>query len=476
MFDKSAPAMPSAFMDKAGDQLCTEPVGVAMDRSHGMAIPIHWYNVVADLPFDLPPDIPQRQTGNGSGRPKLQLPLALVRQGLSRQRAIEIPDPVREQYRSWRPTPLVRARRLEAHLGTKARIYYKYEGANASGSHKLSTAIGQAYFYREAGATRLTTGTGAGQWGTALAIACQAFGLACKVYMVGSSFRQKPYRQTIMRLNGAEIVASPSSDTGAGARLLREGKMDAGNIAFAVTEALEDALSHEGTQLSVGSGEAYSILHSTVIGLEAQSQIADDFHDYPDVVIGSLGAGSNFGGIAMPFIGERLRSRTPVRCIAVEPAACPKLTRGRYCYDYTDGSGVTPLQKMYTLGSQFRTAGTHAGGLRYHACSKLISALYDNDLIEAVAHRQSEVFDSAILFSRLEGILPAPESAHAIHEAIREAKRGDAEGGQPAILFCLSGHGMFDLAAYADHLNGELEDVVVSDDDIEASLAHLPVV
>jgi tryptophan synthase beta chain len=321
----------------------------------------------------------------------------------------------------------------------------------------------------------LTTGTGAGQWGTALAIGCQAFGLACKVYMVGTSFRQKPYRKTIMQLYGADVVPSPSPDTPSGARLLSESKMDQGNIAFAITEALEDALAHDDSQLSVGSGEAYSILHSTLIGLEARSELAR-LGEEADIVIGSLGAGSNFGGMAFPFLRDRLRGTSKVRCIAVEPSACPKLTRGTYCYDYTDGSGVTPLQKMYTLGSRFRTAGIHAGGLRYHACSKLVSALYHHRLIEAVACSQVDVFESAARFSRLEGIVPAPEAAHAVHIAIREAERAREQGKAPAIVFCLSGHGLFDLAAYAEHLEGRLQEVVVTDDDIRTSLKGLPAV
>ena len=436
-------------------------------------VPEHWYNIIADLPFELPPDVMPDASRKTEGRLKFQLPLALVRQSSGTQAEIPIPAEIRDRYRAWRSTPLVRAERLEQSLGTKARIYYKYEGGNASGSHKLNTALAQAYYYNKAGTTRLTTGTGAGQWGTALAIACQIFGLSCKVYMVGTSYRQKPYRKTIMQVYGADVVPSPSAETEVGARFLREGSVDAGNIAFAVTEALEDALSSEGSQLSLGSGESYSILHSTVIGLEAQAQLGR-LGVEPDVVIGSLGAGSNFGGIAFPYLRDRLRGSSNVRCVSVEPSACPKLTRGVYRYDYTDGSGVTPLQKMYTLGHRFRTAGMHAGGLRYHACSKLISALYDRGLIEAVAYSQREVFARAVLFSRAEGILPAPEAAHAVHGAIQEALRAREDGTAPVILFCLSGHGMFDLSAYAQYLDGSMEDVAVTDEEIEASLASLP--
>ncbi|WP_225728791.1 MULTISPECIES: TrpB-like pyridoxal phosphate-dependent enzyme [unclassified Nocardia] len=431
--------------------------------------PKNWYNILADIPFELPPDIPPPARSGQPDAMKLQLPLALVRQSMTRERLIPIPEPVFEKYLSWRPTPLRRARAFEQHIGTRARIYYKYEGGNASGSHKLCSAVAQAHYYAAAGAQRLVTGTGAGQWGTALAVACQQFGLACKVYMVAKSFREKPYRQTIMRMYDAEVVPSPHPDAAPSAR---RGEVHAENIAYAVTEAFEDALAHPGTQLSVGSGEAYSILHSTVVGQEAREQLGPA--NQPDIVIGSLGAGSNFGGIAMPFIGAKLRGEAEVRCIAVEAQRCPKLTRGRYCYDYTDGSGVSPLQKMYTLGSRFTTAGGHVGGLRYHACSKIISALYHHRIVEALAYPQLDVFASGVLFSRLEGILPAPESAHAIHAAIELAKQADAEGAAPVILFCLSGHGLFDLASYEAYLNGTMQDMPVSDEEIRRSLAQLP--
>jgi tryptophan synthase beta chain len=290
--------------------------------------------------------------------------------------------------------------------------------------------------------------------------------------MVAKSFYEKPYRKTIMQLYGADVVPSPDPDAERAGRSPDHGGVHPGNIAFAVTEAFQDALAHEGTQLSVGSGEAYAILHSTVIGLEAREQLGPA--EQPDIVIGSLGAGSNFGGIAMPFIGQKLRGESGARCIAVEAQVCPKLTRGRYCYDYTDGSGVSPLQKMYTLGSRFTTGSGHIGGLRYHACSKVISALYHHGVVEALACPQSDVFASGVLFATAEGILPAPESAHAVHGAIEMAKRADQEGTSPVILLCLSGHGLFDLASYQEYLNGTLEDVPVSDEDIRRSLAHLP--
>jgi tryptophan synthase beta chain len=442
------------------------------DSANKSCVPTHWYNILADIPFELPPDIPPPMRSGNPAAVKPQLPLSLVRQSMTKEPLIAIPEPVRERYLSWRPTPLRRARTLEQMIGTRARIYYKYEGGNASGSHKLCTAMAQAHYYAAAGAERLVTGTGAGQWGTALAVACQEFGLACKVYMVAKSFYEKPYRKTIMRLHGAEVVPSPDPDAVRGGHSSGRGEVHPGNIAFAVTEAFEDALAQPGTQLAVGSGEAYSILHSTVIGLEAREQLGP--REQPDIVIASLGAGSNFGGIAMPFIGRKLRGESEVRCVTVEAQVCPKLTRGRYCYDYTDGSGVSPLQKMYTLGSRFATGGGHVGGLRYHACSKIVSALYHHGAIEALAYPQSDVFASAVLFNRAEGILPAPESAHAIHGAIELAKRADEEGTAPVILLCVSGHGLYDLASYEEYLNGTLEDVPVSDEDLRRSLAQLP--
>jgi tryptophan synthase beta chain len=438
------------------------------------AIPGSWYDIVHDLPFELPPDLPPPGPASASAlRP--QVPLELIRQSLGRRRFVPIPDAVRECYRQWRPTPLVRAPVLERALETPAHIYYKYEGGNGSGSHKLNTALAQAHYYRAAGVGRLTTGTGAGQWGTALAIACRRFGLACKVYMVGRSFRQKPYRKVLMQMQGAEVVASPSADTPSGARLLDGGGEEESSLAFAITEALEDALSREDSRFCIGSGEPYSILHQTLIGQEALEQM-EMAGEMPDVVVGSLGAGSNFGGTAFPFLGEQLRGGPRVRCLCVEPSACPKLTRGAYRYDFTDSSGSTPLQKMYTLGESFTTAGIHAGGLRYHASSKLVSALYHHGLVEAVAYPQNAVFASALLFSQTEGIVPAPESAHAVHGAVEEALRCRERGRGGVILFCLSGHGHFDMSAYDDYLAGRLEDVEVSDEEIAASLRRLPVV
>ena len=437
-------------------------------------IPTHWYNILADLPFDLPPDLPPPESGRSQDAVKAQVPLELMRQSASKKHQIAIPEAIRATYDQWRPTPLFRATRLEAELQTPAQIYYKYEGGNASGSHKLNTAMAQAYYYKRAGIKRLTTGTGAGQWGTALAMACQAFGLQCKVYMVGVSYRQKPYRKVMMQMFGAEVVASPSPDTRSGAELLARNAE--GNLAFAITEALEDALAHDDTRFCIGSGESYSILHNTVIGLEARQQL-EMAGAYPDVVIGSLGAGSNFGGIAFPFLADRLRGESQARCLSVEPSACPKLTRGVYQYDYTDSSGVTPLQKMYTLGQAFTTPDIHAGGLRYHASSKIISALRHHGYVDAAAYQQHEIFSSGVLFSRTEGIVPAPESAHAVHGAIQEALAAREQGTSPVILFCLSGHGYFDMSAYEAYHAGQLNhDALISDEQIAESLKQLPAV
>jgi tryptophan synthase beta chain len=402
--------------------------------------------------------------------------LELIRQSMGKRRYIPIPEPIRNVLLGWRPTPLVRAHELERALDTPAKIFYKYEGGNASGSHKLNTAIAQAYYYQQAGVRRVTTGTGAGQWGTALAMAARLFGMDCKVWMVGVSFREKPYRKTMMRLFGANVVSSPSPDTAVGRALIAQaGEQAAGNIALAIAEAMEDANSNDTTRFCIGSGEPYSILHQTLMGQEAQKQL-HKAGVHPDIVVGSLGAGSNFGGIALPFLGQELQGGPKVRCISVEPAACPKLTRGVYRYDHTDGSGSTPLELMYTLGSSFTTPHLHAGGLRYHATSKLISALYHRRMIEAVAYQQREVFESAVLFTRTEGLLPAPESAHAVHGAVVEARKAKEAGTKPVILLALSGHGYFDAGAYESYLNGQLSDVHISDEDIAASVARIPVV
>ncbi|WP_246367521.1 TrpB-like pyridoxal phosphate-dependent enzyme [Kibdelosporangium persicum] len=429
-----------------------------------MTLPEAWYNVLPDLDFDLPPDV-----GTAPGaRSRLSVPATLIRQEMSGQRWLAIPDEVLSRYRQWRPTPLRRALAFERSIGTRCRIYYKYEGGNLSGSHKLNTAVAQAFYYRRAGVRRLTAGTGAGQWGTAVAAACSMFGLGCGVYMVRSSSEAKPYRRTMMELLGATVRASPSEATEVG----RAATERDGNLSVALAEALADA-EQEGSAFCTGSGETYSLLHQTVIGLEAQDQLAES-GDTADVVVASLGGGSNFGGLTLPFLGAMARGERPVRCVSVEPEACPKLTRGQYAYDFTDASGQTPLQKMYTLGHSFSPPAMHAGGLRYHATSKLVSALRYHGMIEAVAYRQRAVFASAVRFAETEGILPAPESAHAVHGAAVEAKRADERGESACIVVGVSGHGYLDLAAYQAFHDGTMADTAPSDEQIAQSLAALP--
>jgi len=436
----------------------------------GAAVPGAWYNILPDLDFGLPDDLPSPARA-GSGPVRLRIPPALLRQEQSRERWLTIPDEVRGPYRQWRPTPLRRAEAFERALDTRCRIYYKYEGGNLSGSHKLNTAVAQAYYYRRVGATRLTVGTGAGQWGTAVAAACAMFGLACTVYMVRSSYLAKPYRRSIMELLGATVHASPSEETDVGRDARAAGERD-GSLSIALGEALADTAA-AGTFFCTGSGETYTLLHQTVIGLEAVEQLAA-LGVEPDVVVGALGAGSNFGGLALPFLGSVYTGRRPVRCVAVEPSACPKLTMGRYAYDHTDASGRTPLQKMYTLGHAYAPPAMHAGGLRYHGTAKLVSALYDRGLVEAMACPQRAVFGSAVAFARAEGVLPAPESAHAVHGAVVEARRADAAGRPRTILVGVSGHGYLDLAAYDAYHSGAMRDLTATPEQVEASLRLLP--
>ncbi len=438
-------------------------------------VPRAWYNLLADLPFDLP-EPKSRHTrvheGQTAAKAVTQIPLSMYRQGAGRKRFIEIPAEVRNEYRRWRPTTLYRARRLERELATPARIYYKDEGSSPTGSHKLNTAVAQAYYYRKAGIKRLTTGTGAGQWGTALAAACQAFGLECTVFMVRCSLKEKPHRRVLMQASGAEVRESPSMSTAIGREILRDDPGCRGSMAIANAEAIEHARSTESCRFAVGSGDNHVLLHQTVIGEEALQQMAM-VNDYPDVVIASTGAGSNFAGLAFPFLREKLLHGHSTRFVAVEPAACPKLTRGQYTWDYSDVSAVTPMLKMYTLGHTFIPPGIHAGGLRYHGAAPLISALYDRQMIEAVAYPQSAVFEAGIAFARAEGIVPAPESMHAIRCAIDEACRARAEGTERVILFNLSGHGLLDLAAYDEYLSGQMTDCTVTDEDIAASLKRI---
>lgn len=441
-------------------------------------IPIHWYNILADLEFPVPQEHRARLdtvSNNDEGKLMAQIPLSMYRQSISLERFIEIPEPVRDEYRRWRPTPLYRAYRLEQLLDTPARIYYKYEGSSPAGSHKLNTALAQVYYYHKAGIRHLTTGTGAGQWGSALAMACQSFGMRCTVYMVRLSYVQKPYRRVLMALSDAEVISSPSERTRVGREMLAQYPDTDGSLAIANAEAIEHARTNEKCRFSIGSGENHVLLHQTVIGEEAlrQMELAGDF---PDVVIGCMGAGSNFAGLAFPFYREKTRHGRNTRLIAVEPEACPKMTRGRYTWDYNDFSGITPMTKMYTLGHTFISPGIHAGGLRYHGAAPIVSAMYHHGLIEAVAYPQRTVFEAGIAFAQSEKFVAAPESAHAIRCAIDEALRAREEGRTTVILFNLSGHGLMDLAAYEWYLSGQMGDCVVADEQIAQSLARIPVV
>jgi len=437
-------------------------------------IPRSWYNIVADLPTP-PPPVLHPGHGGPIGPDDLSplFPMALIGQEVSAERHIEIPQPVRDIYRMWRPTPLHRARRLEKALGVTARIFYKYEGGSPAGSHKPNTAVAQAFYNKQEGVTKLSTETGAGQWGSSLAFAGALFGLEVKVYMVKVSYQQKPYRRALMETYGATCVASPSNETEAGRAILAEHPDSPGSLGMAISEAVEVASKNGDTKYALGSVLNHVLLHQTVIGIEAIEQM-EQADAYPDVVIGCAGGGSNFGGIAFPFIGKKLRDKTNVRVIAVEPAACPSLTRGTYAFDFGDTAHMTPLVKMHTLGSEFVPPGFHAGGLRYHGMSPLVSHCKELGLIEARAYHQNPCFEAGVLFARTEGIVPAPESNHAVRAAIDEALKAREEGKSPTILFNLSGHGHFDMQAYTDYLGGKLVDQDYDPQALEASLAHLP--
>jgi tryptophan synthase beta chain len=427
------------------------------------AIPTHWMNLLPDLPGEpLPPLNPQ--TGEPAGPDDLTpiFPMGLIAQEVSPEPEIAIPDPVRDAYRLWRPTPLFRAHRLERALGTRARIFYKYEGVSPAGSHKPNTAVPQAYENAQAGVRKLATETGAGQWGSSLAFACSLFGLECEVFMVGSSYDQKPYRRSMMEAWGASVHRSPSDRTQAGRS---QAEHPTGSLGIAISEAVEVAAQDPECNYALGSVLNHVLLHQTVIGQEAIAQL-DQAGARPDVIVGCVGGGSNFAGLVFPF----LRRGDDVRIVAAEPAACPTLTRGVYSYDYGDTVGMTPLMPMYTLGHDFVPPPVHAGGLRYHGDAPMVCALVRSGRIEARAYRQNETFEAAVRFARSEGIIPAPEPAHAIRAVIEEASDGE----EKTILFGLCGHGHFDLAAYDAYLAGRLEDPEFSDSDLEAALARLP--
>ncbi|MDD2401713.1 MAG: TrpB-like pyridoxal phosphate-dependent enzyme [Clostridia bacterium] len=438
-------------------------------------LPKYYYNVQADMPNPMAPGLnPKTKKPLVPSDLTPIFPMNIIEQEVSKERYIEIPKKVREIYKQWRPSPLYRARRLEKELDTPCRIYYKYEGVSPVGSHKLNTAIPQAYYNKEAGIKRLTTETGAGQWGTALSLATKMFDLECAVYMVKISFKQKPYRRVFMQMYGGECFSSPSDRTEIGRRVLREHPDTPGTLGIAISEAVEDAVQRDDTNYALGSVLNHVCIHQSIIGQEVKMQM-EMVDDYPDVVIGCSGGGSNFSGIAFPFIPDKLKGKK-VRLVAVEPVACPTLTKGVFAYDYGDVAGLTPIMKMYTLGSNFTPAGIHAGGLRYHGESPLVSQLYHDGLLEAKALKQKEVFDAALLFARTEGIVPAPESAHAIKAAIDEALEGKKEGVAKSIVLNLSGHGHLDLVSYENYFSGLIENVIMSEKEIQDSLKKLPVV
>lgn len=437
-------------------------------------MPTHWYNIMADLPFP-PPPVLHPGTGQPIGPQDLAplFPMELIKQEVSTERYIEIPDEVREIYKLWRPTPLVRARRLEKMLDTPAHIYFKNESVSPPGSHKPNTAVAQAYYNKKEGTKRITTETGAGQWGSALAMACQLFGLECKVYMVKVSYHQKPYRRVLMETWGAKVVPSPSPDTQAGRSILEKDPDSPGSLGIAISEAVEDAATREDTKYSLGSVLNHVLMHQTIIGEEALKQL-EMAGEYPDVVIGCVGGGSNFAGLAFPFVRENLVNGRQTRIIAVEPTACPSLTRGVYAYDFGDTAHLTPLVKMYTLGHNFVPAGIHAGGLRYHGMAPLVSLLYANKLIEARAYGQLSCFEAAVQFARAEGFVPAPETSHAVRAAIDEALAAREAGERRVILLNFSGHGHFDLAAYDAYIGGKLADYEYPVEEVQRALELLP--
>jgi tryptophan synthase beta chain len=436
-------------------------------------IPRQWYNIIPDMPGPLAPVMSPRTLQPVTPQEMSAIfPPAIIEQEMSPQRWIDIPEEVREIYRLWRPSPLFRAHRLEQALGTPAKIYYKYEGVSPAGSHKPNTAIPQAFYNKAAGTRRIATETGAGQWGSSMALACQMFGLECTVYMVKVSFGQKPYRKSMMQLWGAEVLASPSERTAAGRAILAADPDSQGSLGIAISEAVEDAAGRADTCYALGSVLNHVCLHQTVIGLEAKEQLALA-GDYPDVVIGCHGGGSNFAGIAFPFAADKAAGRD-IRIVAMEPTSCPTLTRGVYAFDYGDTAKLAPIARMYTLGHDFVPPGIHAGGLRYHGASPLVSQLVHAGVVEAQAVPQTACFEAAVQFSRAEGIIPAPESSHAIRGAVDEALRAREEGKQKTILFCLSGHGHVDMAAYDAYFSGRLEDFAYPEEAIRESLAHLP--
>ena len=438
-------------------------------------IPTKWYNIQADFKTPLPPPL-HPGTGQPIGPQDLAplFPMELIKQEVSQERWIEIPDEIRDVYRLWRPTPLYRARRFEKALDTPARIYYKYEGVSPAGSHKPNTAIAQAYYNKKEKVARLATETGAGQWGSALAIACNFFGLQCKVYMVKVSYQQKPYRRVLMETYGAQVVASPSPDTQAGKKVLAQDPNSPGSLGIAISEAVEDAATRDDTKYSLGSVLNHVLMHQTVVGLEVKKQL-EKADAEADILVGCIGGGSNFAGFSFPFVADKLAGKAKkLRVVAVEPSACPSLTKGKYVYDFGDTVGLTPLVKMYTLGHTFIPPSLHAGGLRYHGMAPAICKLYDEKVLEAIAVPQVGTFQAAVQFARSEGILPAPEAAHAVRGVIDEALRCKKEGKRKTIVFNLCGHGHLDLSAYEAFLAGKLQDYEYPAEKVDEALRQLP--
>ena len=437
-------------------------------------LPESWYNLASDLPEGLPPVL-HPATGEPVGPDDLAplFPPALIEQEMSTERWVPIPEPVRQILLQWRCTPLYRARRLEKALDTPAKIYYKYEGVSPSGSHKPNTSVPQAFYNKEAGRKKITTETGAGQWGSSLALACEMFGLECLVYMVKVSFNQKPYRRAFMESFGARCIASPSETTEAGRSILAADPDCSGSLGMAISEAVEVAARNDDTSYCLGSVLNHVLLHQTIIGEETIKQM-EMAGDYPDVIVACTGGGSNFAGITFPFMGRKLRGNEDVRIVAVEPSACPSLTKGRHAYDFGDTAHLTPLVKMHTLGSSFVPPGFHSGGLRYHGMAPMVSHALKLGLSEAVSYNQLECFAAGIQFARAETILPAPEANHAVVGAIREAERCRREGKAETILFNLCGHGHFDMQAYIDYNAGKLRDYVYPEEEIAMALAGLP--
>jgi tryptophan synthase beta chain len=437
-------------------------------------IPKRWYNINADLPKALPPVLhPGTLKPVGPDDLAPLFPMSLIMQEVSGDRQVDIPEPVRDIYRMWRPTPLYRAHALEKALGTTAKIFYKYEGVSPAGSHKPNTAVAQAFYNKQEGVTKLVTETGAGQWGSSLAMAGALFGIDVKVFMVKVSYNQKPYRRALMETYGAKCVASPSEETNAGRQILAATPNSNGSLGIAISEAVEVAATNGDTKYALGSVLNHVLLHQTVIGIEAIEQM-EMANAYPDIIVGCTGGGSNFAGLTFPFIGNQLRGGKKVRVIAAEPAACPSLTRGRYAYDFGDTSHMTPLVKMHTLGSTFMPPGFHAGGLRYHGMAPLVSHLKELGLIEAEAYTQNDCFAAGVQFARCEGIVPAPEATHAVRGAINAALDAKQNGTSPTILFGLCGHGHFDMQAYTDYLAGKLDDQSYDQAELDAALEGLP--